>query len=245
MHRIIDLYSYHFIWKYNFHRITPPLWIEEYANKNGANTWADNGPGSGQRADSALSRWQKEAWPPTGQLARVLTSPFTRMAWSTWSWAQLGDVVMSKLRNTQGLKTQHWSYGLFSVCFLCLKINFFMCLHSPTFPNSSPTFPNSQCLGLPYGVEGASKKHFMREEDKGEARSMTKAYSGRALERFWVPVNASSFGQADRKEERRLLGTRETRDAEEKADNVAWREQEHCGKRSFFSIPLQKVEFNI
>lgn len=59
-----------------------------------------------------------------------------------------------------------------------------MCLCSSTLPNNSPTFPNSQCFGLPYGVEGASKKHFMREEDKGEARSMTKAYSGRALESF-------------------------------------------------------------
>lgn len=73
-----------------------------------------------------------------------------------------------------------------------------------------PTFPISQCLpdGVLYGAEGERKKNVRREEEEEEeARSMTKAYSGRALESFGVPVNASSAGQVDRKEERRLLGT--------------------------------------
>lgn len=122
----------------------------------------------------------------------------------------------------------------------------FMSLHSPSF-----SYISQQCLryGVPCGVEGEKKKNVWREE--GEARSMTKAYSGRALESFRVPVSASSFGQADRKEKRRLLGTRQTREEEEKADSQTWREQRNGEKERRWKrervalILVQRVEFNI
>lgn len=80
---------------------------------------------------------------------------------------------------------------------------------------------------------------------------MTKAYSGRALESFRVPVSASSFGQADRKEKRRLLGTRQTREEEKKAGSQTGREQRNGEKERRWKrgrvalILLQRLEFNI
>lgn len=81
--------------------------------------------------------------------------------------------------------------------------------------------------------EGERKSVRREEEEEEEARSMTKAYSGRALEResFRVPVNASKLwpSRQERGEEA-FLGTRETREEEEeKADSQTAREQRSGG----------------
>lgn len=53
----------------------------------------------------------------------------------------------------------------------------------------------NSCQGFARVERGRKKKMF-------GGRSVTQAYSGRALESSSVPVNARSFGQADRKEKR-------------------------------------------
>lgn len=63
MHRIIDLYSYHFILEIRLssHHTSSLNTGMSKQEQSKYIMWADNGSGSGQRADSALSRWQKEA----------------------------------------------------------------------------------------------------------------------------------------------------------------------------------------
>lgn len=146
---------------------------------------------------------------------------------------------LKSLCKHENFGTMDFSVRLFSVfkwTVLCFTFSTIL-LHFPTVS------------AYPYGVEGGRKKNVRREE--GEARSMTKAYSGRALESFRVPVNASSFGQADRKEKRRLLGTRQTRGEEEKADSQTGREQRYGEKEKMWKkarvalILLEAVDFNI